>query len=214
MMANSPNGPLRVGIGGPVGTGKTALMDALCKTLRTEFDIAAITNDIYTKEDAEFLTRAGSLPPERIMGIETGGCPHTAIREDASINLAGVAELNRRFPALDVILIESGGDNLAATFSPELADLTIYVIDVSAGDKIPRKGGPGITRSDLLVINKIDLAPFVGASLEVMDRDARRMRGERPFVFANIRAGKGVPEIADFVRTQGGLRQAASDTRQ
>ena len=201
----SPNGPLRVGVGGPVGTGKTALMDALCKHFRTRYNIAAITNDIYTKEDAEFLTRAGSLPPERILGIETGGCPHTAIREDASINLAGVSDLNRRFPGLDLILIESGGDNLAATFSPELADLTIYVIDVSAGDKIPRKGGPGITRSDLLVINKIDLAPFVGASLEVMDRDSRKMRGERPFVFANIRAGKGVEEIAGFIERQGGL---------
>jgi urease accessory protein len=202
----SRNGPLRVGIGGPVGTGKTALMDALCKRLRDRYEIAAITNDIYTKEDAQFLTRSGSLPPERILGIETGGCPHTAIREDASINLAGVAELNRRFPALDLILIESGGDNLAATFSPELADLTIYVIDVSAGDKIPRKGGPGITRSDLLVINKIDLAPLVGASLDVMDRDARRMRGERPFVFANLRAGAGLTAIADFIETQGGLR--------
>ena len=205
-MTASQNGPLRVGVGGPVGTGKTALMDALCKRFRASYGIAAITNDIYTKEDAEFLTRAGSLPPERILGIETGGCPHTAIREDASINLAGVAELNRRFPDLDIILIESGGDNLAATFSPELADLTIYVIDVSAGDKIPRKGGPGITRSDLLVINKIDLAPFVGASLEIMDRDSRKMRGERPFVFANIRAGIGVPEIADFIETAGGLR--------
>jgi urease accessory protein len=204
-MTLSPNGPLRVGIGGPVGTGKTALMEALCRHLSPRYDIAAITNDIYTKEDAEFLTRAGCLPPERIMGIETGGCPHTAIREDASINLAGVAEMRRRFPALDVILIESGGDNLAATFSPELADLTIYVIDVSAGDKIPRKGGPGITRSDLLVINKIDLAPLVGASLDVMDRDSRKMRGERPFVFANIRAGKGVPDIAAFIAKQGGL---------
>ncbi len=208
-MSLSPHGPLRVGIGGPVGTGKTALMDALCKTLRDSYDIAAITNDIYTKEDAEFLTRAGSLTPDRILGIETGGCPHTAIREDASINMAGVADLQRRFPALDLILIESGGDNLAATFSPELADITIYVIDVSAGDKIPRKGGPGITRSDLLVINKIDLAPHVGASLEVMDRDARRMRGERPFVFTNIRAGKGVAEIAAFIERQGGLRRAA-----
>jgi urease accessory protein len=197
---------LRVGIGGPVGTGKTALMDALCRNFRHRYDIAAITNDIFTREDAEFLTRAGSLPPERIMGIETGGCPHTAIREDASINLAGVAQMRAKFPALDVILIESGGDNLAATFSPELADLTIYVIDVSAGDKIPRKGGPGITRSDLLVINKIDLAPHVGASLEVMDRDARRMRGERPFVFANVRAGDGVAEIAAFVEREGGLR--------
>jgi urease accessory protein len=208
-MSLSPHGPLRVGIGGPVGTGKTALMDALCKTLRDGYDIAAITNDIYTKEDAEFLTRAGSLTPDRILGIETGGCPHTAIREDASINMAGVADLQRRFPKLDVILIESGGDNLAATFSPELADITIYVIDVSAGDKIPRKGGPGITRSDLLVINKIDLAPYVGASLEVMDRDARKMRGERPFVFTNIRAGKGVAEIAAFIERQGGLKHAA-----
>jgi len=199
------NGPLRVGIGGPVGSGKTALMDALCRKFRDRYDIAAITNDIYTKEDAEFLTRAGSLAPERILGIETGGCPHTAIREDASINLAGVAQLNRQYPALDVILIESGGDNLAATFSPELADLTIYVIDVSAGDKIPRKGGPGITRSDLLVINKIDLAPHVGASLEIMDRDTRRMRQERPFVFANVRAGTGVDEIAKFIERAGGL---------
>ena len=205
-MRKSGNGPLRVGVGGPVGTGKTALMDALCKRLAPLYDIAAITNDIYTKEDAQFLTRAGSLAPERILGIETGGCPHTAIREDASINLAGVAEMNRRFPALDVILIESGGDNLSATFSPELADLTIYVIDVSAGDKIPRKGGPGITRSDLLVINKIDLAPFVGASLEVMDRDSKKMRGDRPFIFANIRAGVGVEEIARFIEIQGGLK--------
>ena len=208
-MSVSPHGPLRVGIGGPVGTGKTALMDALCKSFREIYDIAAITNDIYTKEDAEFLTRAGSLTPDRILGIETGGCPHTAIREDASINMAGVADLQRRFPKLDVILIESGGDNLAATFSPELADITIYVIDVSAGDKIPRKGGPGITRSDLLVINKIDLAPHVGASLEVMDRDARKMRGERPFVFTNIRAGRGVAEIAAFIERQGGLAHAA-----
>ena len=204
-MSKSPHGPLRVGVGGPVGTGKTALMDALCKTFRDKYEIAAITNDIYTKEDAEFLTRAGSLSPDRILGIETGGCPHTAIREDASINLAGVADLNRRFPALDIILIESGGDNLAATFSPELADITIYVIDVSAGDKIPRKGGPGITRSDLLVINKIDLAPYVGASLEVMDRDSKRMRGTRPFVFANVRAGQGVAEIASFIENAGGL---------
>jgi urease accessory protein len=203
------NGPLRVGVGGPVGTGKTALMDALCRTFAPRYDIAAITNDIYTKEDAEFLTRAGSLPPERIMGIETGGCPHTAIREDASINLAGIAEMRRRFPALDIILIESGGDNLAATFSPELADITIYVIDVSAGDKIPRKGGPGITRSDLLVINKIDLAPHVGASLEIMERDSRRMRGDRPFVFANVRAGQGVAEVADFIERSGGLARAS-----
>ncbi len=208
-MNASPNGPLRVGVGGPVGTGKTALMDALCRAFAPRYDVAAITNDIYTKEDAEFLTRAGSLSPERILGIETGGCPHTAIREDASINLAGIAEMRRRFPGLDLILIESGGDNLAATFSPELADLTIYVIDVSAGDKIPRKGGPGITRSDLLVINKIDLAPHVGASLEVMDRDSRRMRGERPFVFANVRAGQGVPEVAAFIERAGGLAPPA-----
>jgi urease accessory protein len=199
------SGPLRVGIGGPVGSGKTALMDALCKTLAGRYDIAAITNDIYTREDAEFLTRSGALPPERILGVETGGCPHTAIREDASINLAAVAEMRQRFPQLDLVLIESGGDNLAATFSPELADITIYVIDVSAGDKIPRKGGPGITRSDLLVINKTDLAPLVGASLEVMDRDARKMRGERPFVFAQVKAGLGVPEIAAFVEQTGGL---------
>ena len=201
----SPNGPLRVGVGGPVGTGKTALMDALCRIFRDEFNIAAITNDIYTSEDAAFLTRAGSLSPDRILGVETGGCPHTAIREDASMNLQAVDTLNRRFPDLDLILIESGGDNLAATFSPELADLTIFVIDVSAGDKIPRKGGPGITRADLLVINKIDLAPHVGASLEVMDRDSRKMRGERPFLFANVRAGQGVTEIAAFIRRQGGL---------
>jgi urease accessory protein len=204
-MTKSENGPLRVGIGGPVGTGKTALMDALCKTFRDRIEIAAITNDIYTKEDAEFLTRAGSLPPERILGIETGGCPHTAIREDASINLAGVAQLCKQFPLLDLLLIESGGDNLAATFSPELADITIYVIDVSAGDKIPRKGGPGITKSDLLVINKIDLAPLVGASLEIMDRDAKRMRGERPFIFTNIKTGTGVAEIAAFITQAGGL---------
>ena len=201
----SENGPLRVGVGGPVGSGKTALMDALCKNMRDRYDIAAITNDIYTKEDAEFLTRSGALAPERILGVETGGCPHTAIREDASINLAAVAELRARFPDLDVVLIESGGDNLAATFSPELADLTIYVIDVAAGDKIPRKGGPGITRSDLLVINKIDLAPMVGASLEVMDRDARKMRGARPFVFTNMRAQLGLDTIVDFIVKTGGL---------
>lgn len=204
-MTDVNHGPLRVGIGGPVGTGKTALMDALCRRFRNHYNIAAITNDIYTREDAEFLTRAGSLPPERIMGIETGGCPHTAIREDASINLAGIAELIERFAGLDIILVESGGDNLAATFSPELADLTIYVIDVSAGDKIPRKGGPGITRSDLLVINKTDLAPYVGADLGVMDRDSKKMRGDRPFVFANIRAYEGVEDIARFIIDQGGL---------
>ena len=201
----SPNGPLRIGVGGPVGSGKTALMDALCKTLRDTYDIAAITNDIYTKEDAEFLTRSGALTPDRILGVETGGCPHTANREDASINLAAVAELRGRFPDLDVVLIESGGDNLAATFSPELADLTIYVIDVAAGDKIPRKGGPGITRSDLLVINKIDLAPMVGASLKVMDRDARKMRGARPFVFTNMRSRQGLDTVVDFITRTGGL---------
>ena len=198
-------GPLRVGIGGPVGSGKTALMDHLCKRMRERYEIVAITNDIYTREDAEFLTRSGALPPERIRGVETGGCPHTAIREDASINLAAIAEMRAKFPALDLILIESGGDNLAATFSPELADLTIYVIDVAAGDKIPRKGGPGITRSDLLVINKIDLAPLVGASLEVMDRDAKKMRGERPFIFTNLKNGQGVEDIVEFVIEQGGL---------
>jgi len=197
--------PLRVGIGGPVGSGKTALMEALCKRFRDRYQLCAITNDIYTKEDAEILTRAGALPPERIMGVETGGCPHTAIREDASINLAAVNEMRTRFPDLDLILIESGGDNLAATFSPELADLTIYVIDVSAGEKIPRKGGPGITRSDLLVINKTDLAPLVGASLDVMDRDARKMRNGRPFVFTNLKSGEGVAEVAQMIVRTGGL---------
>jgi len=197
--------PLRVGIGGPVGTGKTALLDRLCKAMRDDFNIAAITNDIYTREDAEFLTRSGALDPDRILGVETGGCPHTAIREDASMNLAAVSELNVKFPGLDVIFIESGGDNLAATFSPELADITIYVIDVSAGDKIPRKGGPGITRSDLLVINKTDLAPLVGADLGVMDRDARKMRGDKPFYFTNLKVNNGLSAIIDFVTETGGL---------
>jgi len=204
-MTRSLHGPLRVGIGGPVGSGKTALVDRLCKYMRERYDIAVVTNDIYTREDAEFLTRSGALAPERITGVETGGCPHTAIREDASINLAAVAEMSRRFPALDLVFVESGGDNLAATFSPELADLTLYVIDVSAGDKIPRKGGPGITRSDLLVVNKIDLAPLVGASLEVMDRDARKMRGARPFLFTNLKENKGVAEIARHIEEKGGL---------
>jgi urease accessory protein len=199
------NGPLCVGIGGPVGSGKTAMMDALCKRLRERYEIAAITNDIYTKWDAEFLVRSGALAPERIAGVETGGCPHTAIREDASANLAAIADMRRKFPGLDLVLIESGGDNLAATFSPELADLTIYVIDVAGGEKIPTKGGPGITRSDLLVINKIDLAPHVGASLQNMERETKRMRGERPFVFTNLRAGKGVDEIARFIEEKGGL---------
>ncbi|WP_341909971.1 urease accessory protein UreG [Ferrovibrio terrae] len=208
MSANPPSSnPLRVGIGGPVGSGKTALVERLCRYLRDDWNIAVVTNDIYTKEDAEFLTRAGALDPTRIAGVETGGCPHTAIREDASINLAAVADMQKRFPGLDVIFVESGGDNLAATFSPELADITIYVIDVSAGDKIPRKGGPGITRSDLLVINKIDLAPLVGASLEVMDRDSRKMRGARPFIFANLKAEQGVAEIADFILKSGGLKE-------
>jgi len=199
------HGPLRVGIGGPVGSGKTALMDALCKRLRNHYQIAAITNDIYTKWDAEYLVRSGALAPERIAGVETGGCPHTAIREDASANLAAVADMRKRFPDLDLVLIESGGDNLAATFSPELADLTIYVIDVAGGEKIPSKGGPGITRSDLLVINKIDLAPHVGASLQNMERETRRMRGERPFVFTNMRTGNGIDEIARFIEQKGGL---------
>ena len=204
----SLNGPLRVGIGGPVGSGKTALMDALCKSMRDTYDIAAITNDIYTKWDAEFLVRAGSLDADRIIGVETGGCPHTAIREDASINLAAVAEMRKRFANLDLILIESGGDNLAATFSPELADLTIYVIDVSGGEKIPRKGGPGVTRSDLLVINKIDLAPYVGASLEVMTTDALMMRKGRPFVLANMKIGEGMEAIIAFLSLKGGLKIA------
>ena len=195
--------PLRVGIGGPVGSGKTALTLALCQHLRERYEIAAVTNDIYTAEDAQFLVRHAALPEERILGVETGGCPHTAIREDASINLEAVNRLNLAFPELDLIFIESGGDNLAATFSPELSDLTLYVIDVAAGDKIPRKGGPGITKSDLLVINKIDLAPYVGASLEVMDRDARKMRGDRPFVFTNLKTGEGLPKVVDFILHQG-----------
>src|ERR1700691_1664162 len=201
----SPNGPLRVGIGGPVGSGKTALMDALGKSMRATNDIAAITNDIYTKWDAEFLVRAGSLDADRIIGVETGGCPHTAIREDASMNLAAVADMRKKFPDLDLILIESGGDNVAATFSPQLADLTIYVIDVAAGDKIPSKGGPGITRSDLLVINKIDLAPHVGASLSKMEADAKTMRSERPFVMTNLRQGEGLQTIVRFIEAKGGL---------
>lgn len=195
--------PLRVGIGGPVGSGKTALTLALCKRLRDIYNIAVVTNDIYTREDAEFLTRNEALVPERIIGVETGGCPHTAIREDASMNLEAVAQLSKRFDPLDIVFVESGGDNLAATFSPELSDLTIYVIDVAAGEKIPRKGGPGITKSDLLVINKIDLAPMVGASLEVMDRDAKRMRGERPFLFSNLKSGEGLEDIVRFIEKQG-----------
>ena len=209
-MSTSQNGPFRVGIGGPVGSGKTALVDRLCKHMRDRYDIAVITNDIYTREDAEFLTRSGALVPDRIAGVETGGCPHTAIREDASINLAAVHDMAVKFPKLEILFIESGGDNLAATFSPELADLTIYVIDVSAGDKIPRKGGPGITRSDLLVINKIDLAPLVGADLSVMDRDARKMRNARPFIFTNLKVLKGVSEIADFIVAQGGITPRAA----
>jgi urease accessory protein len=203
-------GPARIGIGGPVGSGKTALMERLCKAMRDRHQIAAITNDIYTREDAEFLTRADALAPDRIVGVETGGCPHTAIREDASINLAAVDRLVGKFPDLEVLLIESGGDNLAATFSPDLADITIYVIDVSAGDKIPRKGGPGITRSDLLIINKTDLAPLVGADLGVMDRDAKRMRGDRPFLFANLKAEKGVAEIVAFIEETLGLTPQGS----
>ena len=201
----SNNGPLRVGIGGPVGSGKTALTDALCKRMRDDFSVAVITNDIYTREDAEFLLRSGALPAERIVGVETGGCPHTAIREDASMNLSAIDAMNRAIPGLDLVIVESGGDNLAATFSPELADITIYVIDVSAGDKIPRKGGPGITKSDLLVINKIDLAPLVGADLGVMDRDAKKMRGERPFLFSNLKDGTGVDVVRQFIVETGGL---------
>jgi urease accessory protein len=212
MTFRSQHGPLRVGVGGPVGSGKTTLVEVLCKKLRDRFELIVITNDIYTREDQLILTRAGALPAERIMGVETGGCPHTAIREDASINLAAFDDMVQKFPEAQICFIESGGDNLAATFSPELADITIYVIDVAAGEKIPRKGGPGITRSDLLVINKTDLAPLVGASLEVMDRDARKMRGERPFVFTNLKTGEGLDRVSDFVLKAGGLSpQAAAE---
>ncbi|QID17416.1 urease accessory protein UreG [Nitrogeniibacter mangrovi] len=209
-MNSTLNAPLRVGIGGPVGSGKTALTLALCRALRERYNIAVVTNDIYTAEDAQFLVRNEALDPERIIGVETGGCPHTAIREDASINLEAVERLNRRFDGLEIVFVESGGDNLAATFSPELSDLTLYVIDVSAGDKIPRKGGPGITKSDLLVINKIDLAPLVGANLEVMDRDAKKMRGERPFLFSNLKSGQGLDEIIRFIETEGLLHAPAA----
>ena len=202
--------PVRIGIGGPVGSGKTALIDAVCKALRNRFSVAVITNDIYTREDAEFLTRSGALPPDRIVGVETGGCPHTAIREDASMNLAAADEMTARFADLKILFVESGGDNLSATFSPELADITIYVIDVAAGDKIPRKGGPGVTRSDLLVINKTDLAPLVGADLEVMDRDSRRMRGDRPFVFTNLKVGDGLETVVDFILSTGGLLESSN----
>ncbi|GGB20349.1 MULTISPECIES: urease accessory protein UreG [Agarivorans] len=201
---------LRVGVGGPVGSGKTALLTALCRELKDRFNLAVVTNDIYTKEDAQFLLRNNALAEDRILGVETGGCPHTAIREDASMNLAAIAELNRRHQGLDLVLVESGGDNLSATFSPELSDLTLYVIDVSAGDKIPRKGGPGITKSDLLIINKTDLAPHVGASLEVMDRDAKKMRGERPFVFSNLKTNEGLQDIINFIIEQGMLEEAAT----
>jgi urease accessory protein len=205
MQASNRPEVLRVGVGGPVGSGKTALVDLLCKRLRQQLDIAVVTNDIYTREDAEFLIRSEALPAERIRGVETGGCPHTAIREDASMNLAAIDGLMREFEHLDMIIVESGGDNLAATFSPELSDLTLYVIDVAAGDKIPRKGGPGIMRSDLLIINKIDLAPHVGASLEVMERDARKMRGERPFVFTNLKTGQGLDTVIEFILREGML---------
>jgi urease accessory protein len=208
--SNHMGGPLRVGIGGPVGSGKTALVEMLCKRLRDFYDIYVITNDIYTKEDQLILTRAQALPAERIMGVETGGCPHTAIREDASMNLSAIAEMNQRFPAAEICFVESGGDNLAATFSPELADLTIYVIDVAEGEKIPRKGGPGITRSDLLVINKIDLAPMVGANLDVMKADSLRMRGRRPFVLTNLKSGEGADQVASFIIEKGGLAEAAA----
>ncbi len=204
-MTKTPCNPFRVGVGGPVGSGKTALLEALCKAMAPRFDIAAITNDIFTKEDQRILTATGALPPERIMGVETGGCPHTAIREDASMNLAAIDDMCARFPGLEVVFVESGGDNLAATFSPELADITLYVIDVAAGEKIPRKGGPGITRSDLLIINKIDLAPMVGASLAVMEADTQRMRGAKPYVLSNLKAGQGVQQVIDFIIEQGGL---------
>jgi urease accessory protein len=207
---NSPNGPLRVGIGGPVGAGKTTLTEMLCKAMRDRYSVAVITNDIFTKEDALILNRVQALPEERILGVETGGCPHTAIREDASINLAAIAEMRRRFPDLDVVFIESGGDNLAATFSPDLADLTIYLIDVSGGEKIPRKGGPGITRSDLLVINKMDLAPYVGADLAVMREDTLKQRGDRPFVFADMRRRQGLDEIVSFIAESGGLIETST----
>ena len=210
---NKQSNPLRVGIGGPVGSGKTALCEALSKRMRDRYEMAVITNDIYTKEDMEILLRANALPPERLMGVETGGCPHTAIREDASINLEAIARMTHDFPNLDLILVESGGDNLASTFSPELSDLTIYVIDVAAGEKIPRKGGPGITRSALLVINKIDLAPHVGASLEVMERDAKRMRGDRPFVFTNMHTGEGVDQVVDFIVKQGLLDEVKQKSK-
>ena len=209
-MTSTKNSPLRVGIGGPVGSGKTALTLALCRALRDRYNIAVVTNDIYTAEDAQFLVRNEALAPERIIGVETGGCPHTAIREDASINLEAVERLNQRFEGLEIVFVESGGDNLAATFSPELSDLTLYVIDVSAGDKIPRKGGPGITKSDLLIINKIDLAPLVGADLGVMDRDAKKMRGERPFQFSNLKSGQGLDKIIRFIETEGLLRSPAA----
>ena len=209
-MMSSKKPALRVGVGGPVGSGKTALLEMLCKALRERYDIAVVTNDIYTQEDAQILMRAEALPFDRIVGVETGGCPHTAIREDASMNLAAVEDLQQKFPDLDVVFIESGGDNLSATFSPELADITIYVIDVAEGEKIPRKGGPGITRSDLLVINKIDLAPYVGASLEVMESDTNRMRGERPWVFSNMKEGTGLDEIIAFIEREGMLQGAVT----
>jgi urease accessory protein len=209
---NNASNPLRVGIGGPVGSGKTALCEMLCKAMRDRYDMAVITNDIYTKEDMEILLRADALPAERLMGVETGGCPHTAIREDASINLEAIARMCADFPDLDLILVESGGDNLAATFSPELSDLTIYVIDVAGGEKIPRKGGPGITRSDLLIINKTDLAPHVGANLDIMASDAKKMRGNRPFIFTNLRKGEGVDKVVDFIRTEGLLDQVKRAT--